>query len=197
MNITSYVTSDGPDGLRPLVALAARQGGYFTTSQASGAGVSRRMLSYYHQRGDLERDSYGIYRVTWLPRHRFGDVIAACLWADPASAAASMETALAVHGLSDAMPTRIHITVPKQFTGRRDGVSVHVAPVSDRERVVVDDVPVTSVARTLVDVAPRNRELAVQAKEEAVARGLTSSRAIRAAARNNDDAYKALVATGA
>lgn len=178
--------------MRPLVALAARQGGYISTRQAADAGVSRRMLSYYHDRGDLERDSYGIYRVTWLPRHRFGDVIAACLWAGPGSAAASMETALAVHGLSDAMPSSIHVTVPEQFSGRRAGVVVHVDALPARQRVVVDDVPVTSVARTLVDVAVRNRELATQAAQQAIAGGLVSRRALRAAARDDADAEAVL-----
>lgn len=178
-----------------MVTLAARQGGYVTTGQAEHAGVSRRMLSYYHDRGDLERDSYGIYRVTWLPRHRFGDVIAACLWAGPGSAAASMETALAVHGLSDAMPSSIHVTVPEQFSGRRAGAVVHVDALPSRQRVVVDDVPVTSVARTLVDVTGRNRDLATEAAEEAIARGLVSRRALRAAARDHADAYAVLVGT--
>lgn len=193
MNVTSDVTLDGPRGLRPLVAVASRQGGYVTTRQAEDAGVSKRMLSYYYDRGDLERDSYGIYRVSWLPRHRFGDVIAACLWAGTGSAVASMETALAVHGLSDAMPSKIHVTVPETFTGRREGVVVHVAPVPGNHRVIVDDVPVTSVARTLVDVVLRNRQLALEAKEEALARGTVSTRALRAAAGDREGAYEALV----
>lgn len=193
MNVTASVTFDAPTGLRPLVALAVRQGGYFTTRQAENAGVSRRMLSYYHDKGDLDRDSYGIYRVSWLPRHRSGDVIVACLWAGPGSAAASMETALTVHGLSDAMPSKIHVTVPEQFRGARDGVVVHVAELPARHRVVVDDVPVTSVARTLVDVGLRNRQLAIQAKEEALSRGLVSTRGLKSAAGDNQDAYDALV----
>lgn len=180
MNVTGDVTSERhlPSGLRPLVALASRQGGFFATRQAEGAGVSRRMLSYYRTRGI--RDSYGIYRMHWLPHHRFGDVIAACLWAGPASAA-SMETALVVHGLSDAMPSKIHITVPHRFTGRRDGVVVHAAPLATRDRLTVDDVPVTSVARTLADVAKANQPLAAQATHEAMSRGLISHRRLRMA----------------
>jgi predicted transcriptional regulator of viral defense system len=197
MKVTENVTSDRypPKGLRPLVALAARQGGFFTTRQARDAGVSRRMVSYYHDRGDLERDSYGIYRMRWMLHHPHGDVIAACLWADPETAAASMETALVVHGVSDAMPSTIHVTVPHAFTGRRDGVVVHVATLPARDRVVVDDVPVTSVARTLSDVAPRNRELAAQAAQEALARGLVSRRALRAA--TDEAVFQALVGSRA
>lgn len=196
MNLTESVTI-APKGVRPLFAVAARQGGYVTTAQAEDVGVSRRMLVYYHNRGDLERDSYGIYRVALLPQHPFGDVIAACLWAGMDDAAASMETALAVHGLSDAMPSKIHITVPRPFSGRREGVVVHTAPLPDRQRQIVDDVPVTSVARTLVDTVLRSRQLARQAKDEAVARGLVSDRALKRAASAVPEAYDALTGTGA
>jgi predicted transcriptional regulator of viral defense system len=199
MNVSRNVTFDSdstPRGLRPLVALGSRQGGYVATRQAREAGVSRRMLSYYCDRGDLVRDSYGIYRVRWMPRHRYGDVIAAWLWAGP-DAAASMETALVVHDLSDAMPSKIHVTVARPFAGQRDGVVVHVAPLPSQQRVVVDDVPLTSIARTLVDVVSRNRGVAVQAAREAMTRGVLSRRALRAAADGDDVAYEMLMGSDA
>lgn len=80
-----------------------------------------------------------------------------------------------VHGLSDAMPSRIHVTVSAQFSGRRDGVVVHAAPLPAHHRVVVEDVPVTSAARTLVDMVARNRKSASQAKEEALAQARSAS----------------------
>lgn len=194
LNVTEDVTSERK-GMRPLVTLAATQGGYLTTSQAQSAGVSRRMLAYYLKGGDLERDSYGIYRVRMLPRHPFGDVIAACLWAGPEIAGASMETALAVHGLSDAMPSKIHITVPDKFAGKRQGVVVHTASLAEQQRVLVDDVPVTSVARTLVDVSRRSRQLARQATEEALERGLVSGRALKRATGDDPAILEVLLGT--
>lgn len=53
-----------------------------------------------------------------FPHHPHEDVVAACLWAGP-DCAASHDTALVVHGLSDAMPASIHVTVPSPFRGRQ------------------------------------------------------------------------------
>lgn len=72
-------------GLRPLYGLAAAQGGYFTTAQAQGLGVSRRPLAYRVKTGDLARIEYGIYRLARHPSQPFEDVIVACLWAGEAA----------------------------------------------------------------------------------------------------------------
>ena len=47
-------------------------------------------------------------------------MIAATLWAGDASAI-SHESALVVYGLASAMPSVIHLTVPRSFTGARPG----------------------------------------------------------------------------
>lgn len=162
-----------------LYDLAQRQAGYFTTAQALDAGVSRRTLSGRAQRGDLERASYGIYRLRQYPAHRFEDVVVACLWAG-ASSAASHETALAVHGISDAMPTRIHITVPQPFRGQQSGVIVHRAPMSEEDVEIVEDVPVTTIARTLSDIAESSDPTLVeQAVADAIRHGSLSRRQLR------------------
>lgn len=168
-------------GLRDLFPLAERHGGLFTTRQAHRVGVSDRMLTYYTRRGDLERVAHGVYRLAHLPRHRHEDIITACLWAG-GDAVASHDTALVVYGLTDAMPVSVHVSTPRAFRGRRSGVVVHRAPLTDAERSVRDDVPVTEIARTLSDVAERNRDLARQAVDEALQRGEISARRLRRAA---------------
>src|SRR5260370_25655836 len=47
---------------RVFYELAARHGGYFTTAEASPAGISYRQLSYHVASGALERTSHGVYR---------------------------------------------------------------------------------------------------------------------------------------
>lgn len=165
-------------GLRDLLALGAGHGGLFTTGEAGRVGVSDRMLTYYVQRGDVERIAHGVYRITRLPHHRFEDVIVACLWAGD-RALASHETALVVYGLSDAMPSAVHITTPEPFRGKRSGVVIHHAALAEAERDLREDVPLTSVARTLSDVADRSPALARQALEEALARDEVSLRHLR------------------
>lgn len=174
-------TSPVRTGLRDLLALAESHGGLFAARQARPIGVSDRMLTYYVQRGDLERVAHGIYRVTHLPQHRLEDVIIACLWAGE-GAVASYETALVVHGLSEAMPAVVHVSTSESFRGRRRGVVVHHAALTNAERSLRDDVPVTTVVRTLSDVAERSPVLARRALDEALAGGDVSLRRVRLAA---------------
>jgi predicted transcriptional regulator of viral defense system len=162
-----------------LYQLAERQAGYFTTAQAAEVGVSRRTLAGRARRGDIERVRYGIYRLRRFPAHPFEDVAAACLWAG-ADSAASHETALAIHGISDAMPASIHITVPRLFRGRQTGVVIHRASLSVEERVRRDGVPVTTMTRTLRDVATTSDPALVrQAIDQSVRRGILSHRQLR------------------
>jgi predicted transcriptional regulator of viral defense system len=161
-------------GIDALYGIAEPQGGYLTTSQALEAGVSRRLLSHYAARGDLERVAYGIYRLHRFPVHRFGDLIATALWAGPGSAV-SHDSALAVYDLGSAMPAVIHLTVPRAFRGKRLGVVIHSASLSPEEVTLRDDVPVTRVERTLCDVAVvGDPSLAREAAREAIERGLTT-----------------------
>lgn len=161
-------------GVDALYQIAEPQGGYFTTAQALEAGVSRRLLSHYAARGDLERVAYGHYRLHRFPAHRFGDLIATALWAGPDSAV-SHDSALAVYGLGSAMPAVIHITMPRAFRGKRHRVVIHRASLSSEEVTLRDDVPVTKVERTLRDVAVAGEpSLARDAAREAIERGLTT-----------------------
>lgn len=96
------------------------------------------------------------------------------------ASAASHETALAVHGISDAMPSAIHITVPRQFRGRQDGVVIHRADLPDADRTRIEAVPVTTIARTLQDVAATSEPALVeQADAQAITRGTLSRRQLR------------------
>jgi predicted transcriptional regulator of viral defense system len=162
-----------------LYEVAEPQAGYFTTAQATEAGVSNRALYQRVRRGDIDHVRYGLYRLRRFPAHPFEDVIAACLWAGGDSAA-SHETALAVHGISDAMPSAIHITVPRPFRGRQDGVVIHHADLPDTDRTRVHAVPVTTIARTLQDVAATSDPALVeQAVAQAITRGTLSRRQLR------------------
>ncbi|GAA2760774.1 type IV toxin-antitoxin system AbiEi family antitoxin domain-containing protein [Actinopolymorpha rutila] len=165
--------------MRILYELAEPQAGYFTARQAVEAGVSHRTLFGRAKRGDIEPVRHGIYRLRDFPSHPFEDVAATCLWAGHGSAA-SHETALAVHGLSDAMPATIHITVPRLFRGKQAGVRIHCAALADDERQVRESVPVTTIARTLKDVAASSDpDLVRQAVAQSVVRGALSRRELR------------------
>jgi len=142
---------DAPVSLR-LFDVAERHGGYFTTAQALQASISNEVLTHLVGRGVLERVAHGIYRLVAYPSHAHGDLLVATLWAGPDSAV-SHESALAVHDVAQAAPPVIQLTIPRPFWGRRPGVRIHVADLPTSATRLWDDVSVTSVERTLIDVA--------------------------------------------
>lgn len=178
-----------------LYPLAERRAGHVTTAQAAGVGVSRQQLSYLARTGSLERVAQGIYRLRRFPAQRFEDVTVACLWVGD-DATASHDTALTVHGLTDAMPAVIHVTVPRPFRGERRGVIVHTAPLADTDRTERGGVPVTTIERTITDVLGRSGdELALPAAEQALAQGLTTRRRLQAALRGHSGPGQRLLDT--
>lgn len=180
MNVTNIVTFMSST-LERLGALADAHGGYFTTAEAGEAGISRRALSHHASTGTIERVEHGIYRLAVYPSRRFEDYIVTTLWAG-GGAVISHESGLVVYDLSDAMPGKVHVTVPWRFRGKRRGVIVRRAPVAEDERTIIDDVPVTSVERTLKDVAASSDPSIVrQAVSEALDRGLTTRRRLEEA----------------
>lgn len=181
------------DTMGTLYMLAEAQAGYFTAAQAVAAGVSRRALSGRARAGDLDHVRYGLYRLRRFPSHPHEDVVAACLWVGP-DCAASHETALVVHGVSDAMPAAIHVTVPRPFRGAQPGVIVHRAPLESADREVRDSVSVTTLARTLVDVATvSDPSLVRQAVAEAIRDGKLARRQVRKLARDEPNLAPILV----
>lgn len=168
--------------LRRLVPVAEEHGGLVPVAEAERAGVSNRMLLHYTSVGDLERVHRGVYRLVWLPHHRFADVIAACLRVG-ADAVAVDETAAAVWGLGDVMPAGITIGLPWPWRGNLPGVRAVVRRLDADERTVQDAVPVTTLHRTLADLADTDRPQAKETIGEALRSGRISSRAWRRAIR--------------
>jgi predicted transcriptional regulator of viral defense system len=172
---------------RVFYGLATEHGGYFTTAEASQAGISYRQLSYHVAAGALERVIHGVYCLIDYPAHPHGDMIAVTLWAGSGSAI-SYESALAVYGFASAMPSAIHLTVPPSFQGRRAGVRIHQEDMGHDERRLWDDVPVTTVERTLIDITrSSDRSLVRDAVRESLERGLTTRKRLARAIIGRED----------
>lgn len=114
MRSRSYV-----DDERFLTALAAAQGGFFTSKQAASLGYTAPKRSYHVRAGNWIRERRGIFRLAGQPLPARPDLILWWLWSrnrqDEPQGTFSHETALALHELTDAMPARIHMTVPAGF----------------------------------------------------------------------------------
>src|SRR5258708_5234650 len=100
-----------------LYTTAAGQEGLFTTQQAAEAGYSPQLLVHYPPSGRAFRIRRGIYRLVHFPAGEHEDLVAAWLWSERASVV-SHQTALALHGLSDALPAHVHLTLPADWRHR-------------------------------------------------------------------------------
>jgi predicted transcriptional regulator of viral defense system len=166
-----------------LYRIAEGQGGYFTTWQAHQAGFSDERLSYYAKSGLFSRARWGIYRLKRFPMSPFEDLIIAWLRTGPDSTI-SHENALALYDLTDVIPSEVHVTVPRTASRRRNGIRLHTSHITPAEITTRDGLPVTTVTRTIADVARSGlaEEHVQQAIREALDRGLTSSKTLRNAA---------------
>lgn len=186
-------TSPNPPSWDRLFETAAAQDGHVTTTQASDAGFSSQLLAHYVKVGRVLRVHRGVYRLALYPRGDHEDLTALWLWTGQL-AVVSHETALALHGLSDALPSAHDLTVPASWKSRRmkypPGLRPHFADVPDPERAWFGAVPITTPLRTVVDcyadhVPP---DLVEQAVRDGVRRGdftraqVSAARRARAAA---------------
>ena len=167
-----------------LYHVAEQQAGYFTARQAASAGFSGERLSDYSKNGRFQRVAHGVYRLAQFPSSRFEDLFVAWLKCGPKSAI-SHESALALYDLSDILPGEVHVTVPRTASRRRKGFRLHTNRLSPANLVKREGLQVTSVPRTIADVAKAglSEDHIARAIREALERGLTTSQALVAEVR--------------
>jgi predicted transcriptional regulator of viral defense system len=168
-----------------LYALAEEHDGLLTSKEARALGIQDSVLVRLAQRGRLERMSRGVYRIAHYPTDRLAQYREAVLWAQanhhgPERIALSHETALLIYGISDLNPSRVHLTVPKSARLRRERpewITIHQADLAEEEVDQNEGIPVTTVARSIMDVlsTTHRTEIARQAVTEALRGGLLNS----------------------
>lgn len=160
-----------------LYEIAETQSGHFTTAQAAVAGYSPQLLVKHLWSGRIARLRRGVYRLVHFPPGEHDDLVIIYLWSDR-QGVFSHETALALQALSEALPAKIHLTVPSAWRSRRlrvpKGVVLHYADVRPKDLVGVGPVPVTAPQRTVMDCATANvqPDLVRTAIKEGLQRGL-------------------------
>lgn len=162
-----------------LAGVATAQEGSFTTKQAAAAGYSPQLLIKHIRAGRISRMRRGIYRLVHFPAGEHEDLIAAWLWSDQAGVI-SHHTALALHDLSDALPSKVHLTLPQAWRRRRlrvpPGVVIHHANVPPDDLAWFGAAPTTNPRRTLNDCAREALapDLLRHAAQQAIRRGLVA-----------------------
>ncbi len=169
---------DPQDNARRLYDIAAAQGGYFTSAQARQAGYAYSQQHFHASRGNWLRVDHGLFRLRDFPPGEREDLIRWSLWSrnqkGSPQAVVSHDTALAVHELSDVMPARVHLTVPRGFRKKGPpGCVLHKADLATADVEARTGYNVTTPLRTLIDVAdsPLSREHLDKAVRDAIERG--------------------------
>src|SRR6516225_2053575 len=143
---------------RRLYEIAASQQGFFTTKQASGAGFAEKAHAYHVKARNWIREHRGIYRLADFPSAERPDLMLWYLWSrnreEIPEGTYSHSTALSLHELSDLMPSKLHMTVPKSF--RRNSLIpeilvLHRTNLDKADVQEMHGVRVTRPLRTIVD----------------------------------------------
>jgi hypothetical protein len=143
------VSPVSPD--QAIAHLAASQHGVFTWDQALACGVSPEMVRTRVAARRWERLGKGVYRLAGAPETWRQKLLAACFSAGP-GAVASHRAAAGLYRLPAGRP-RLEITVPRGRRFRRSDVVAHESSLLPPVDItVVDAIPVTTPARTLVDL---------------------------------------------
>lgn len=160
-----------------LYDIAAEQAGHFTAMQAKEAGFSLPLLEHHCQTGRIFRVQRSIYRVRHYPPDDHEDLVVLWLWSGQ-QGCFSHGTALALHDLSDYLPTHTDMTVPANWKGRRlqlaANLKLHCQDLEPSEKNRFGCFQITTVVRTLVDCARvgLSPEWLEQAQDLAHRRGL-------------------------
>src|SRR5208283_5279449 len=147
------------EAARRLYEVAESQEGFFTMKQAKTAGFAENTHPYHVQVGNWIREHRGIYRLASFPRGERPDLMLWSLWSrnrqEITQGIYSHQTALSLHDLSDVMPAKLHMTVPRGF--RRNSeiprvLVLHFADLPQNDIGIADGVQVTKPMRTMLDL---------------------------------------------
>jgi predicted transcriptional regulator of viral defense system len=163
-----------------LFEVADRQAGYFTAGQALEAGYDYPLQHYHRERGHWTKVGQGLFRLNRYPEGENEELVRLYLWSRDREgnpqAVVSHETALRLYGLSDLMPGKVHLSVPRGFRKRSPrGVVLHKQDLAVGDMDEWNGFRVTTPLKTILDVtrcrevSPEHLESAVR---EAVVRGL-------------------------
>ena len=171
---------------RLVALLAERQYGAVAHRQLIGLGLSRAAIGRWVSKGWLHPLYKGVYAVGHPVIAIRGQWMAAVLACGP-TAVLSHRDAAHLWDIRSGSRRHIDVTVPGRSRRGRDGITLHlVRRLADEERGWIDRIPVTSLARTLLDLAEvvPARELE-RAFEEADRRRILRLRDVAAAIERN------------
>jgi predicted transcriptional regulator of viral defense system len=177
------------DVLETLELLGSGQWGLVTTAQANEAGVSKMQLSRLAARGTVQRVRHGVYALPSADTGPLQGIRAAWLatGSEPAGgqppAVVSGESAAAVHGLGDLLPARYEFATAVRRQTTQPDTRYRKRDLPEGDVTWVNGLPVTTVARTVKDLATGGTDfdhVAVAVRDAVAITGVTSDALARA-----------------
>ena len=134
-----------------MIAFAGRQHGVVSWEQLVRAGVSAGWSQHRLKRGWLRRLHRGVYLVGPL-ESPYSRMMAAALAAGP-GALISHYPAAVIWDVRPPIDGPIDVTIPDRKARNRPGIIVHTARLHPKDITRRHGIPVTSAARTVLDLA--------------------------------------------
>jgi len=132
--------------------LAQRQHGVVARRQLLALGMGAQAIRGRVERGVLHPIYRGVYVVGYRRISRKGRWMAAVLASGP-DAVLSHRAAGCLYGVLPPSLNSIEVTCPRGGRVRQAGIECHEADLREDEITEIDGIPVTSVFRTLIDLA--------------------------------------------
>ena len=161
-------------------ALASEQHEVLKLEHLCGLGLSASGVRHWVAAGHLHRKYQGVYAFGRPDLSAQGHRLAA-IYACGEGALGSFVTAGATHEMRATMSSYIDVTIPAGAPLRRHrGIRCHRADLLPQDMTVIDGLPVTSVSRTLLDLATVLSEAALErAAKQAVVERVFDMRAMQ------------------
>ncbi len=135
--------------------LAAAQQGRVAWWQLTDAGIDRHAIQRWLADRRLHRAHHGVYAVRHMAPSIRGDYMAAVLCCGEGTILGHRAGAYLMRLLRGAGAPPPEVTVPTMAGRRRPGIVIHrVRGIPVRDAAIVDDIPIATVPRILLDLAP-------------------------------------------
>ena len=167
--------------VRDIVALAARQHIVVARRQLRTMGFSGSAIDRLVARRFLNAMFWGVYAVGATEVHGRGLVMAAVLACGERAVASHLDAGR-LWQILDGSGRRVNVTRPGKGRRAPKGIRVHnVRRLHPDDVAVIDNIPVTSLARTLLDIAATSPRRLTHAWDEAERLEKLDVRAVEAA----------------
>ena len=138
-----------------LAARAERRHGLLTSEDLAAAGIDRREVQRWLRLGRIEVEGRGVFRIGGCPATTESRILAAILTAEVGAWASHLTAAWLHDQPGFGRPGQIEIVRLHSTSNQRTSARVHrTTTVPDHHTTLVRGIPVTTLARTVFDLAP-------------------------------------------